>query len=60
MQPPKKIQIVSDQNVLEFKSLKKDVLVYEYVESKSKLGMMLTVTELEIEKMIKNNIAISL
>lgn len=60
MTPPKQIEIKSDGNILELRSQKKDVIVYEYVESKSKMGLMLTVTELEIEKMIKNKIAISL
>lgn len=56
MTPPKQIEIKSDGNILELKSQKKDVIVYEYVESKSKLGMELVLTELELEKGLKNEI----
>lgn len=56
MTPPKQIEIKSDGNILELRSQKKDVIVYEYVESKSKLGMELVLTELELEKGLKNEI----
>jgi len=56
MPTPKQIEIKSDGNILELRSQKKDVIVYEYVVSKSKLGMELITTDELLQKMIRMEI----
>lgn len=58
------IKIISDSNELKFveKKLvnKAPMLVYEYVVSESKLGQTLVLSESDLDKMIKKNIAVYL
>ena len=62
MQPPIKIEIVSDNNELQFQEVltpiktKEKHYVYKYTKSVSKLGNLIGWTELELEKLLKNNI----
>jgi hypothetical protein len=56
LKPPVQIEIVSDKNVLKLVSQVKEVITYEYVESKSKVGFKLPMDEKQLEQMIKNNI----
>jgi len=62
MQPPIKIEIVSDNNELQFQEVltpirtKEKHYVYKYTKSKSKLNNLIGWTELELEKLLKNNI----
>jgi len=58
MTPPDIIHIVSDGNQLKFVTTlkgKETLYVYEYVVSESKLGLKLSLTERELEKLLKNN-----
>ena len=48
---PNYIEIISDKNKLVLKQLKKESAVYEYVESVSKLGEILELNELQLNKM---------
>ena len=58
MIPPKEIKVKSDGNVLEFSTTlkgKETLYVYEYVVSESKLGLKLSLTEKELEKLLSTN-----
>lgn len=57
----KRIEVITDGNILEFRETKvvnkATLLVYEYVESETKLGQTLKLCESDFDKMIKNGIA---
>jgi len=56
MIPPRKIQIKSDNNIIELVEVKKDgMLVYKYSKSKTKKGQLLTLTENDLTKLINRN-----
>lgn len=64
MQYPKKIKIISDDNELELSevlSVKKLIIVnYIYTKSETKFGMILPLSEEDLEKILKKNIAIEI
>jgi len=57
MIPPRKIQIKSDNNIIELVEVKKDgTYTYKYSKSKTKKGQLLTLTENDLMKLINTNI----
>jgi len=55
---PKEIIIKSDNNELKYITTlkgKETLYVFEYVKSESKLGLKLSLTERDLEKLLKNN-----
>lgn len=57
MNAPETITIKSDNNVLtlELQDLKKGMYTYKYTKSISKKNQMLTLNEIELTKLIKQN-----
>jgi len=60
MIPPNKITIITDGNVLELLETKKPpkgevTFIYKYSKSKSKLGELLALNEVDLNKLIKQN-----
>jgi len=58
MNIPQTIDIKSDGNQLKYITTlkgKEDLYVYEYVVSENKLGFKLSLTERDLEKLIKTN-----
>ena len=58
MNIPQTIDIKSDGNQLKYITTlkgKEDLYVYEYVVSESKLGLKLSLTEKELEKLVSTN-----
>lgn len=56
---PKKLIILSDNNELEFvRIIKAKEIIYEYrfTKSETKLGMLMTFSEKQLEKELKNKI----
>lgn len=56
--PPMNIRINSDENELRFVEVNKQKhLIYRYTKSETKLNLLLPLTEEQLLKMIKSNIA---
>jgi hypothetical protein len=55
MNIPTTIEIKSDGNKLQFIEEKKGIYKYKYIESKSKLGMVLEMDEITLTKLINTN-----
>lgn len=60
MQPPKTITIKSDGNILSLHEVltpakKTELYIYKYTKSETKKGQLLGLTELELNKLIKEN-----
>ncbi len=55
MTPPNTIHIVSDGNELQFVDLKNGVFTYIYTHSKTKKGSTLKLSEVDLNKLIKQN-----
>ncbi len=55
MTHPLTIKILSDQNELQFVDLRNGVYTYIYSKSKTKKGSTLKLSEVELQKLIKNN-----
>jgi hypothetical protein len=60
MIPPNKITIKSDGNILDYVETKKPpkgevTFIYKYSKSKSKLGELLALNEVDLNKLIKQN-----
>lgn len=60
MNPPKQIHILSDDNILDYVETKKPpkgevTFIYKYSKSKSKLGELLALNEVDLNKLIKQN-----
>ncbi len=57
----KKFEMVVDGNILEYSETKlvnkSPILYYQYTKSQTKLNTVLPLTNEQLEKMIKNNIA---
>jgi len=55
MNTPTTITIKSDLNKLQFVEEKKGIYKYQYIESKTKLGMVLELDEVALTKLINLN-----
>lgn len=60
MNPPKQIHILSDDNILDYVETKNPpkgevTFIYKYSKSKSKLGELLALNEVDLNKLIKQN-----
>ena len=59
---PPKLTIPSAGEVIEFVNMetknKITLLNYKYIEGKEKIGMLLPLTQIQLDKMIKDNIAV--
>ena len=60
MNPPKQIYILSDDNILDYVETKNPpkgevTFIYKYSKSKSKLGELLALNEVDLNKLIKQN-----
>lgn len=55
MKPPHTITIKSDENLLTFVSQTKDMYTYKYKKSVTKMNQHITLSENELEKLIKQN-----
>lgn len=54
--PPNKILICSDKNELEYCNKIKDHFIFRYTLSKTKLNNLIGWTQIELDKLIANNI----
>lgn len=58
-QPPNKILITSDENILELKQVvklknKEDLYLYEFIKSETKLNMEVGFSEIELKRNLNN------
>ena len=50
---PNKLIVTVDGNVLELVSHKKEVITYQYIVSKEKMGMVLVLDQAGLDKMLR-------
>ena len=56
MIPPEKILIPSDENVIELVQISKTELRYKFTKSETKKGMLMTISEENLNKNLKKEI----